>query len=86
MSNLRFSSIFELIVSFVFALPVLLYAYAGTFSRYMTDDFCIIKTAAHIDPLSETLLEYNTWGGRLAQPSACRPIRLTWHKVWGWIR
>ena len=74
MSNPRFSSIFEPIISFVLALPVLLYAYVGTFSRYMTDDFCIINATAHVDPLSETLLEYNRWGGRLAQPFALTAV------------
>ncbi len=70
MSNLRFSSIIEPVISFVLALPVLLYAYAGSFSRYMADDFCIVNESAHTTILNETLLWYNTWGGRLSQPVA----------------
>ncbi len=70
MSNARLSSIFEPIISLVLALPVLLYAYVGTFSRYMADDFCIVNESAHMTIVSETLLWYNTWGGRLSQPVA----------------
>ncbi len=70
MRNPRFAQIFEWIISAVLALPVLLYAYAGTFSRYMTDDFCIINESVHTDIISETLSWYNTWGGRLSQPVA----------------
>ncbi len=70
MSNARLSSIFEPVISFVLALPVLFFAYVGTFSRYMADDFCIVNESAHMSILSETLLWYNTWGGRLSQPVA----------------
>ena len=41
--------------------PLLLFIYMGTFSRLITDDFCIISAALESDPWHNMLGYYNNW-------------------------
>lgn len=53
----------QLLLLLVCLAPPLLFIYMGTFSRLITDDFCIVITALESDPWRNMLEHYKSWSG-----------------------
>ncbi len=55
-----------LILILLLAAPVATFAYAGTFSRYMADDYCTASSLQSVGLLKSQIDSYTQWSGRFA--------------------
>ena len=54
------------------AVPMLLFAYLGTFSRLMSDDYCIVANGKDLGAWETAVLYFNTWTGSYSRFIFCQ--------------